>query len=134
MARKFNIVAKNDLMDSTANDSALLTKSIVSEKDDKLDEGHRATFVREVKSRLDYLEFIANDYKFGMIETGALKSNVRLYKSAVSLDEKFDCMIFFIKHYKLVEEKLTKSSLQQFYELMNANRNNPRYSQSHLLI
>ena len=127
MARKFNIVSKNDALDTTANESTALTRSMVSEKDDKLEDGqYRATIAREIKTKLDYLEFIANDYKFGVIETGARKSNVRLYKSAVSLDEKFDCMIFFIKHYKLVDEKLTKSSLQQFYELLSANRNNPR--------
>lgn len=126
MARKLNIAPKNETSDIKANDTAALTRSVMSEN--AVDEGDlRTNSTRESKSKLEYLEFIANDYKFGMIEAGALKSNIRLYKSAVSLDEKFDCMTFFIKHYKLIEEKLTKSSFQQFYELLSANRNNPRY-------
>lgn len=129
LARKLNVGFKPDLLDiSSVADSPYYDTSKSTASDIETDQLPRATFMRDVKAKLISLDFIANDYLHAFIESEAFKCNLRLHKTAISLDDKFDSMLFFVKHYKIIEERLIKSSLQQFYEILTASRNNPRCS------
>eukprot|EP01016_Furgasonia_blochmanni_P053510 TRINITY_DN8656_c0_g1_i8.p1 TRINITY_DN8656_c0_g1~~TRINITY_DN8656_c0_g1_i8.p1 ORF type:complete len:292 (-),score=65.03 TRINITY_DN8656_c0_g1_i8:35-910(-) len=93
------------------------TQSVVAVNDD---------FVLELKNRLDKLEDLVNEYIKSFIDPEAMAKAQRIMKNYVSVEEKFDSMLFLLKNYKLISEKIIRPSLMHLREMIKTSRNQAR--------
>jgi hypothetical protein len=82
--------------------------------------------VIELKNRLDKLEDLVNEYIKSFIDPEAMAKAQRIMKNYVSVEEKFDSMLFLLKNYKLISEKIIRPSLMHVREMIKTSRNQAR--------
>ena len=74
--------------------------------------------VSDLKSKVIKLEGVVADYLKIFIEPEALSRAQKIVKPYVLINEKFDCLMFLIKNYKLLNPALIVNSLQNFKNLL----------------
>ena len=72
----------------------------------------------DLKSKVIKLESVVADYLKIFIEPEALARAQKIVKPYVLINEKFDCLMFLIKNYKLLNPQLIVNSLQNFKNIL----------------
>ena len=70
--------------------------------------------LNEVKDRLLRLEVLTSDYIKGFVEPEAQQRAIKIAKQYILIDEKFECLLFLIKNYKLLPPNMLRTSIQHF--------------------
>ena len=74
--------------------------------------------VADLKRKVFKLEAVVADYLKMFIEPEALSRAQKIVKPYVLINEKFECLMFLIKNYKLLNPQLIVDSLQNFKNLL----------------
>ena len=80
----------------------------------------------ELQNRVELLDIIAIDYIEFTLMPKAANNLMKLGNMNSSLEEKFMCFNFILRHYRILPEKMLKSALSKLQELLIGFRDNAR--------
>ena len=73
----------------------------------------------DIKERVLKLEMLTSDYAKRFIEPEAALRVQKLSNQFILIDDKFDSLLFLLKHYKLLPNLLLKNSVQTFKDALS---------------